>query len=239
MAKSNVWDINCGHSSRNKESKEAYRRFRIYLEMGPSRNVNKLSSILKIPRQNLYVQAKTYNWADRVEAYDTYIAKANQIDSMNKKVDGLSPLPEVNVLTPDPEVINPDVIDYNAVTAKPDRHTQEISLYQRQFKGIGQSLANEALATLELAKDCREVIQQDAERYKKAVEDGAHDKALSIAKRMSEKIKQYTMLGGLAVNYGNSSRTLWGDAIGINTVLQYFYTMQQNVKSDAKGGKRG
>jgi hypothetical protein len=42
----------------------------------------------------------------------------------------------------------------------------------------------------------------------------------------------------MAVNCGNSSRTLWGDAIGINTLLQHFYTMQQNMKPAAKEGKR-
>lgn len=233
--KSNVWDINCGHSSRNKESKEAYRRFRIYLEMGPSRNINKLSSILKIPRQNLYVQAKTYNWNERVDAYDTYIEKVNKIDNMDQRMDKLSPLPEVNVLTPDEDIIRPDIVD---LAARPSRHTQEINIYQRQFQGIGQKLANEALATLDLARECRESIQEDADRYRKAVEENQHDRALSITKRLSERIKQYTMLGNMAVNCGNSSRALWGDAIGINTLLQHFYTMQQNVKPAAKEGKR-
>lgn len=229
MKRINDWDQNRGHTSAKRENSEAYRRFKIYVGMGPSRNINKLANDIQIPRQILYSQAKTYSWKARAEAYDKYMGE------ITEKIENLPPVPDVDVITADEMVIEPDIIQGGTITPQIDRHQREIKLYQRQFKDLGEGLANEALETMELARKCRSVIAEDAERYKTAAEKGEYDKALAIAKRLTEKMKQYTMLGNLAVNYGNSSRTLWGDAIGINAVLQSFYDLQQNVKVDAKG----
>jgi dsDNA-binding SOS-regulon protein len=192
------------------------------------RNINKLSVIVEIPRQLLYSQAKTYNWKARAEAYDKYLGE------LTDKVENLPPPPDINPITTDEMVIEPDIIDNGKITPQIHRHQTEVKLYQGQFRELGKNLADEAIETMDLARKCRNLIKEDADRYRKAIEAGQHDKALSIAKRISEKIKQYTMLGNLAVSYGNSSRALWGDAIGINAVLQSFYALQQNVKPDTK-----
>jgi hypothetical protein len=229
MSKLRDWDQDQGHSSGKKENNEAYRRFRIYIEMGPLRNINRLSAVVKIPRQMLYSQAKTYNWKTRAEAYDKYLGE------LTEKVENLPPPPDIDPITSEEMIIEPDIIDNGKITPQIDRHQREVKLYQGQFRELGKNLADEALETMDLARKCRDVIKEDADRYRKAIEAGQHDKALSIAKRISEKIKQYTMLGNLAVSYGNSSRALWGDAIGINAVLQSFYALQQNVKVEPRG----
>lgn len=65
-----VWDQNQGFKSGKYESNTAYKRFREFLELGPSRSVTAMAAAHDVTVQAMYQTSSKYNWKERAIAWD-------------------------------------------------------------------------------------------------------------------------------------------------------------------------
>lgn len=70
-----LWGFQNGGKPGRRETNEAYRCFRIFLELGPERSIKNVADVSGAKYETVKANAQRYNWSQRAAAYDEHIIR--------------------------------------------------------------------------------------------------------------------------------------------------------------------
>jgi hypothetical protein len=241
-----IWEEGEGHDH-PVEDHENYERFRIFLEIGPSRTASEAARRIGISKKHAAHLAKRYCWYHRAESFDQWqwerlpedqrhatpfqrkgrrplITKAGTktVASVPPSLPPPPPPPVDSLSDPDrtiePEVVR-DVVEKN----QDNEWMPELQEYRNTFRAKGKEFLADAESIRQLAK----VAHVDLSILWRRRIEALNSNDLRTASRCASEIKDitpaYWKLRDQVRLYIGEARTHWGDAAGINQLLQEAY----------------
>jgi hypothetical protein len=248
-----IWKQNKGHSGR--ESIAAYGLFVAYLELGIARSQNSMAARFGCSKQNISDKARRYNWQERAEAYDKWLAAGQPPDTsppdepqVEKKTrpepkpkppQGIrrprsarqSPLIPPRKVYYDEASLEPEVV--GSAMASADRQTGQLVEYRQVMHSVGRSMGLRAVAIDGMVGTMQGNIERSMQSHKEAM--AAKDWAMANAQMqtVTTMVASFTKLCDAMRTQAEAARACWGDALGVNQMLKQMYQQMQAAKMDS------
>ncbi|MFM7269069.1 MAG: hypothetical protein ACKOZT_10880 [Cyanobium sp.] len=227
-----IWERGQGHTSRT-ERPDAYSRFRAWLELGPARSLAAYAAALGISRQALSETARRYCWRERAAAWDRAEAAAGRCPPPPP------PRPPKQArrreAPPPPDAAEQEVLR-DAAAARgeddPNGHRQQLRRYHRVYERLGQAFATEAEAAMETVAGLYADVALMIELRRTRAAAGDDAGAAAAARTAGQLVQLLARLVPCVLAMANAGRTHWGDAIGVQRILQ------EVLAADAEAEKR-
>lgn len=235
-----IWEMNQGCKGAQ-ETPEAYFRFVRFLHLGSERNGSMLARLLGVTPQAVAKMAKRFNWAERAAAFDRARSRGRaELPPLDAPPSVPPPDPPRRSSPPArrPPSITPEVLpqhDPEAMALAGD-HVAALRKYHAHYERLGFLMAEEAEKCFPLVRAFREDIIAAREAWRKLVDQGEVQLAQVLCLQLQQLVPLYFRLSEAMHNHANGGRTHWGDAIGVQRILQEVLAADAEAeKREAKG----
>ncbi|MEB3318460.1 MAG: hypothetical protein VKO39_10030 [Cyanobacteriota bacterium] len=221
------WERGQGHPG-PPERHAAYARFRAWLDLGPARSLATYAAVLGVSKQSLSETAARYRWRERAAAWDAAEAAAGRC---------LPPSP------PRPRAARSPVAGSEAVPAPTpaawptgeaaalaEDHLRHLQAYHALYLELGQAMAGEAKAALEVVAGLRESVVFSIERRRSLVEQGDHRGAAEATSNAATIASMLSRMAAAAATHATGGRQHWGDAIGMGKVVEEALKLREKAR---------
>ena len=251
-----IWRQNNGHSGR--ESLASYGLFVAYLELGVARSQSAVASRFGFTPQNISDKARRYNWQERAEAYDKWLAAGQPAypnalikppepeetkqrpESGSEQPQGIksprsakpSPLIPPRKVYHDEASLEPEVVGASMTSA--ERQTGQLVEYRQVMHAVGRSMGLRAVAIDGMVGTMQSNIERSMQSHQAAL--AAQDWAVASAQMqtVTTMILSFTKLCDAMRTQAEAARACWGDALGVNQMLKQMYQqMEASRKMEA------
>jgi hypothetical protein len=246
-----IWKQNSGHKGR--ETAAAYSLFVEFLESGPDRGVHRFAKDRGLVAPNVYDRAKRFNWVERAEAYDEWLAAGRPPEVLpqeeKKPQRKLSPTEEAikqaktkkaTVPTAPPEIyqqdsaLEPEVIGAAMEKAGSDRLTGELLEYRQVMHVVGKAMGLRAVAIDGIVGIMQGNIERTLKGHERAMAAQDYVAASAQMQSVNAMVLSFTKLCDTMSKQAEAARACWGDALGVNQMLKQMYQqMEANRKMEA------
>jgi hypothetical protein len=219
------------------ESPEAYFRFVRFLHLGSERTASMLARLLDVTPQAVARMAKKFNWAERAAAFDRARRRGKAELPLLQPPDPVPPADPPRRSPPTarrPPSITPEVLpqhDPEAMALAGD-HVAALRKYHAHYERLGWLMAEEAEQCFPLVRAFREDLDAARQAWRKLVDQGEVQLAQVLCLQLQQLVPLYCRLSEAMHNHANGGRTHWGDAIGVQRILQ------EVLAADAEAQKR-
>lgn len=250
-----IWRQNKGHSGR--ESIAAYGLFVAYLELGIARSQNSMAARFGCSKQNISDKARRYNWQERAEAYDKWLAAGQPPDTSPpdepldpeetkprpepkpKPPQGIkrprsakrSPLIPSRKVYHDEVSLEPEVI--GSAMGSADRQTGQLLEYRQVMHLVGRSMGLRAVAIDGMVGTMQSNIERSMQSHQAALAAQDWGTANAQMQTVTTMILSFTKLCDAMRTQAEAARACWGDALGVNQMLKQMYQQMQAAKMDS------
>ena len=248
-----IWKQNSGHTGR--ESSVAYDLFVKFLEMGPERGVNPFALQQKIAAAAVYDRARRFNWIERANAYDEWLAAGRPPEVLpqgQEKKPKSRPTPtaeqairqaqtrKATVTTAPPEIyqqdsaLEPEVIGAAMEKAGSDRLTGELLEYRQVMHVVGKAMGLRAVAIDGIVGIMQGNIERTLKGHERAMQAQDYVAASAQMQSVNAMVLSFTKLCDTMSKQAEAARACWGDALGVNQMLKQMYQqMEASRKMEA------
>lgn len=225
-----VWDQNQGFKSGKYESNTAYKRFREFLELGPSRSVTAMAAAHDVTVQAMYQTSSKYNWKERAIAWDK---EQKRLEREGKRMAKQKPPPapiSPPAPPPDPDgeapgsAVEAEVVSGGIQPAEDsDGYAKGLDEFRKVYGRLGYKMALESYELFPTVKQLRQDIDRMMKLRMESTRQNDTATAMALSDIINKQIPQYARLCDSMASMADAGRKHWGDTLGINQILEEAY----------------
>lgn len=240
-----IWEEGEGHDH-PLEDHENYERFQVFLEIGPTRTASEAARRLGISKKHAAHLAKRYCWYHRAESFDQWQWEQLPVDQRPRapaRRKGRRPLittasahktspsppslppppPPIDPFSDSDRTVEPEIIKEVIEKSQDQPWLSELEEYRNTFRTKGKEFLGDAESIRQLAKVAHADLSILWRRRIQALNSGDLRMASRCAGEIKDITPSYWKLRDQVRLYVGEARTHWGDAAGINQLLQEAY----------------